>query len=260
MRDYYTPSNCALAKIKLLAVVGGRVSSSKCQHKEGHHHHHGDDHSHDHSHGHSHDHSHDHALKREPNSIFKIGISLNLLFVFIEIYYGYVVNSLALISDAFHNLTDVFALLLSWLGYYLSKKNQSKKYSLYAAFFNSAVLILGCVWVVVEAFERFKTGHVPVASTMMVVASIGFVINFVSAKLFHVDLHDDLNMKSAYMHLMADAAISLGVVVTGALIYFFSSHWIDPVVSILISLIIIVPTVKILKESYVKIKNKEFSF
>lgn len=230
------------------------VSSSKCQHPEGHHHHHDADHSHDHAHGHT----HNHKLIREPNSIFKIGISLNLLFVFIEIYYGYVVNSLALISDAFHNLTDVFALLLSWLAYYLSKKNKSKKYSLYAAFFNSVTLILGCVWVIIEAFERFKTGHVPVASTMMTVASIGFVINFVSAKLFHADLHDDLNMKSAYLHLMGDAAISLGVVLTGALIYFFSSHWIDPVVSILISVIIIVPTSKILKESHNKIKNKEF--
>lgn len=237
MRDYYTPSNCPLAKIKLLAVVGGRVSSPKCTHSDGHHHH-GDQH--------------------EPDRIFKIGISLNLLFVFIEIYYGYIVNSLALISDAFHNLTDVFALLLSWLGYYLSKKNKSKKYSLYAAFFNSSVLILGCIWVVVEAIERFKTGHVPVASTMMIVASIGFVINFVSAKLFHVDLHDDLNMKSAYLHLMGDAAISLGVVLTGGLIYFYSSHWIDPVVSIVISIIIIVPTSKILKESHIKIKNKEF--
>lgn len=224
------------------------MSSSKCQHSEDHHHHHG------------HDHSHDHKLQNEPNRIFKIGISLNLLFVFIEIYYGYVVNSLALISDAFHNLTDVFALLLSWLGYYLSQKNKSKKYSLYTAFFNSTVLILGCVWVVIEAIERFKTGYVPVASTMMIVASVGFIINFASAKLFHAGLHDDLNMKSAYLHLMADAAISLGVVLTGVLIYFFSFHWIDPVVSILISIVIIVPTIKILKESYVKIRNKEFTY
>lgn len=228
------------------------MSSSKCQHPEGHHH--GD------GAKHVHDHSHNHKLQHEPNRIFKIGISLNLLFVFFEIYYGYRVNSLALISDAFHNLTDVFALLLAWLGFYLSQKNKSKKYSLYAAFFNSSVLVLGCVWVIVEAFERFKTGHVPVASTMMIVASIGFVINFISAKLFHVDLHNDLNMKSAYLHLMADAAISLGVVLTGAVIYFFSSSWIDPVVSIVISLIIIVPTIKILKESYLKIKNKEFSY
>lgn len=199
----------------------------------------------DHSHPHTHDHS----------SIFKIGIALNLIFVLIEFYYGYKVGSLSLISDAFHNLTDVFGLLVAWLGYYLTRQSKAKKYSLWAALSNNFFLIIGSLWVIVEAIERFKSGHVPVALTMIIVAGIGCVINFASAKLFHHDLHDDLNMKSAYLHLMADAAISLGVVCTGLIIYLYSLAWIDPVVSAIISVIIIVASAKIFIESIKQLKQ-----
>lgn len=225
----------------------------------GHHHH--DEAKHEHSQESKHEHKHDncgghsHAMISEPDSIFKIGITLNLLFVFVEFYYGYVVGSLALISDAFHNLTDVFALMIGWLGYSLSKRSKSKKYSLYAAFFNSSVLLVGSFWVIYEAFERLQKPEIPVASTMILVASIGFVINFVSAKLFHKDLHHDLNMKSAYLHLMADAAISLGVALAGVLIYFYSVHWIDPVFSIVISVVIIYGSAKILWESVKQLRG-----
>ena len=220
-----------------------------------HHHHDKDKHEHNHEHTHDNCGGHSHEVLSEPDSIFKIGISLNLLFVFVEFYYGYVVGSLALISDPFHNLTDVFALLIGWLGYSLSKKSKSKKYSLYAAFFNSSVLVLGSFWVIYEAFDRLQKPEIPMASTMILVATMGFVINFVSAKLFHKDHHHDLNMKSAYLHLMADAAISLGVALAGVLIYFYSVSWIDPVFSILISVVIIYGSTKIFWESVQQLKK-----
>jgi cobalt-zinc-cadmium efflux system protein len=205
-----------------------------------------------------HDHEHcDHPLPNgiKPDRIFKIGISLNLAFVVVEIYYGYLIDSLALISDAFHNLTDVFALLIGWLGYELTRRSQAQKYSLWAALFNSSVLLLGSIWVVWEALLRLKNPELPVASTMIIVSSLGFVINFISAKLFHKDHHHDLNMKSAHLHLMADAAISLGVAVAGVIIYFYSLDWVDPVFSIVISVIIVYGAGQIILESLRRLKS-----
>ncbi len=209
------------------------------------------------SHHHHHDNCehHHHGDGLKPDRIFKIGITLNLLFVFIELYYGYVVDSLALISDAFHNLTDVFALMVGWLGYELTKRSTATKYSLWAALFNSSVLWLGSCWVIYEALQRLKNPELPVATVMIAVSSVGFVINFVSAKLFHKDHHHDLNMKSAYLHLMADAAISLGVTIAGVLIYFYSINWIDPVFSIVISIVIIYGSGKIVFESLKRLKE-----
>lgn len=210
------------------------------------HHHENCDHKHGDHHGHT---------EIEPNRIFKIGITLNFIFVCIEIYYGYFVDSLALISDAFHNLTDVFALLIGWLGYELTRRSTAQKYSLWTALFNSSVLWLGSFWVIWEAIDRLKNPAVPVALVMILVSSIGFVINFVSAKLFHKGHHHDLNMKSAYLHLMADAVISLGVAIAGILIHFYSIIWIDPIFSIIVSVVIIYGSSKIVIESYKKLKN-----
>ena len=234
------------------------MSSSKCQHKEGHHHHSQEgSYSHEHSHDHAHDHSHGHiqTLEHEPNRIFKIGIILNLAFVCVEFFFGYKIDSLALISDAFHNLTDVFALILAWIGYYLTQSKNNPKYSLYSAFFNSLTLVLGSVWVIYEAIQRFNQPEIPAPKIMMLVAAIGFLVNLFSARLFHKSLHSDLNMKSAYLHLMADAAVSLGVVVTGAVLLFFNWAWLDAVVSFVISIVILIPALRILSTSIKKIKE-----
>lgn len=205
-------------------------------------------HSHIHSHC-DHDHDHDHAPHSVPDRIFKIGISLNLLFVAIEMYFGSKDFSLALISDAVHNLADVFGLIIAWLGYQLSKKPGAGKYSIYAAVVNTSLLLVTSIWIIVEAYQRYLMQVTPVAITVIVVASIGFIINLFSAKLFHQDHHHDLNIKSAYLHLMADAAISLGVVITGVIIYFKSIFWIDPLISAVISIIIIFGTWSFFKES-----------
>lgn len=184
-----------------------------------------------------------------PDRIFKIGISLNLVFVLIELYFGWIHESLALISDAIHNLTDVIGLLMAWLGYALARKTKYKKVSIYAALLNAVLLVVSSVWVIREAYERYYSDHQPVALTMMAVAGIGVAINFATAKLFHRDHHHDLNIKAAYLHLMADAAISLAVVMAGAMIYFYSSYWVDPVLSAIVSVIIIVSAWSILREA-----------
>jgi cobalt-zinc-cadmium efflux system protein len=194
------------------------------------------------------DHNHSHAPE-VTDSVFKIGISLNLLFVIIEIYFGIVHDSLALVSDAVHNLTDVFGLLLAWLGFALSKSIKGKKFSIYAAVINTGLLLITSVWIIKEAYERYYAGETPVALTMIVVALVGCAINFFTAKQFHKDHHHDLNMKSAYLHLMADAAISLGVVVAGVVIYYTSFYWIDAVVSALISIVIIYTSWSLFRES-----------
>ena len=234
------------------------MSSENSKHKHAH------DHKHDHIHavGEScgasgHHHVHHHAITQEPDRIFKIGIFVNLGFVGVEFFYGYKIDSLALISDAFHNLTDVFALILGWLGYYLTKAKQNPKYSLYSAFFNSMTLVVGAIWVIYEAFERFNQPEIPAPTVMILVAAVGFFVNFFSARLFHKDLHGDLNMKSAYWHLMGDAAVSLGVVATGIILYFYSLPWLDPVVSLIISLVILIPAIKLVYESSQQLKNSK---
>ncbi len=179
---------------------------------------------------------------------------MNLIFVFIELFFGFRENSLALISDAFHNLADVSALILSWLGFYLSHKRNSIRFSLYAAIINSTILILGCLWVFYEAIEKFNAPVVPAGKTLMLVAGVGFFINFYSAKLFHQDLHHDLNIKSAYLHLMGDAAVSLGVVMTGLILMFVNWTWLDSVVSIGISAVILMTTTKLLRQAFKELR------
>ena len=198
------------------------------------------------------EHSHDLI----PTRVFKIGIALNLLFVIVEILYGFSSNSLALISDAFHNLADVFGLMLAWMGVVLATSTRGKKFSIVAAVINSSLLLLGSLWVMKEAWERYNNPIQPQAQTMIIVAFIGFLINLTSAKLFHKDHHHDLNVKSAYLHLMADAAISLGVVFTGVVIFFKSAYWIDPVISFIISIIIIYSTWPLFHEALNMLRGK----
>ncbi|MBY0555275.1 cation diffusion facilitator family transporter [bacterium] len=199
---------------------------------------------------------HHHNVQLVPDRAFKIGISLNLLFVFIEIYYGIVGQSLALVSDALHNLTDVFGLVIAWLGMILSKRAATRRFSIYAAFTNTSLLMISSVWVIFEAYDRYQAGYAPVATTMMIVAFIGFLINLFSAKLFHHHQHD-LNIKSAYLHLMADAAVSLGVLLTGVVIYYKSVFWVDPAISALISVVIIWGTWAVFKESIIMLMGKK---
>lgn len=201
----------------------------------------------------SHDHSH-HVS--DYNRAFAIGIALNVLFTAIEFVYGFAADSLALIADAGHNLSDVLSLLLAWGASVLAKKAATEKrtYGLrkvtVMASLISAVMLLAALGIITwEAIARFSH-PAPVASiTMMVVAAIGVVINTATALLFMGGHQHDLNIKGAFLHMAADAAVSLGVVIAGALIWWKGWLWVDPVISLLIVAVIFIGTWNLLKDS-----------
>lgn len=211
------------------------------------------DHSH-HNHSH-HDHSHV-ATLTSVNSAFIIGIGLNALFVLIEAIYGFSIHSLSLLSDAGHNLADVGSLALSLLAFRLLKVKSSKKYTygyrkttILAALFNAMILLLSIGAIAYEAFTRLSHPPALPGKTIAIVAGIGIIINFVTAILFMKNKEHDLNVKSAYLHMMADALVSAGIMVGGITIYYTQLYWIDPVLSIIIVIVILIGTWGLLKES-----------
>lgn len=211
----------------------------------------------DHDHSHPHDHSHDHHHHMPPTGkIFVIGISLNLIFVAIEFFYGLKINSLALMADAGHNLSDVAGLLLAWAGMTLTlkspTKNQSygfKKASIMAALGNSLFLLIAMGTLIWEAINRFRSPQETQGMTMVVVAGIGILINGATALMFAKSRHHDLNLKAAYFHMLTDAFVSLGVVVAGLLTLKFDMLWIDPTISLIIAGIILVGSFQLFKQS-----------
>lgn len=213
---------------------------------------------HIHSEGCSHDHS-------SSTSAFKISIVFNFLFVLFEFYYGYKSQSLSLIGDALHNLGDVFALMIAGIGIYFTKQSQSrispkmsfglKKISILAAFFNASTLILTSFYILYEAFEKWNSPQIQNSQMMMIVAAIGFVINMFTALLFHGEHKHELNAQGAFLHLLGDAGISLGVVGAGAIIYFFQWNLIDPLLSIFIACIILWGSRRLFMESLILLLN-----
>ncbi|SEQ74401.1 cobalt-zinc-cadmium efflux system protein [Amphritea atlantica] len=210
---------------------------------------------HHHSHHQGHSHSHSHQVTNY-NRAFAIGIALNLMFVVVEVIYGALSESLALIADAGHNLSDVFSLILAWGASVLAKKAATEKrtYGLrkatVMASLGSAILLLialgGIAW---EALNRFSNPAPVAGMTVIVVAAIGVVINTVTALLFFSGQKDDLNIKGAFLHMAADAVVSLGVVIAGLFILFKGWVWIDPVISLVIVAVILVGTWGLLKDS-----------
>lgn len=211
-----------------------------------------DAHSHD---GHGHDHGHSHAPPSN-NAAFAIGIILNAGFVVAEVVYGLSANSLALLSDAGHNLSDVFAPLIAWgaihLGNSLPTKRRTyglRRSSILAALVNAVVLLVvvgGITW---EAIQRFDRPEAVMADAVIWVAAIGIVINTISALLFMAGRKGDLNIRGAFLHMAGDAGVSAGVVVAGIAIRVTGWQWLDPAVSILIGLVIVWGTWGLLRES-----------
>lgn len=184
-----------------------------------------------------------------------IGIGLNTAFVLAEIVYGLKANSLALLADAGHNASDVLGLCMAWGATLLAKRPASERYtyglqsaSIYAALANALLLLVAVGGIGLEALQRFSMPEAPVPATVMTVAAIGVAINGLTAWLF-LGGHEDLNRRGAYLHMAADAAISLGVVVAGAVIMYTGWLWIDPAVSLAIVIIITIGTWKLLKDS-----------
>ncbi len=207
---------------------------------------------HDHSH---HDHSHVPVLTNV-NSAFIIGIALNTLFVLIEAIIGFSIHSLSVLSDAGHNLADVGSLALSLLAFRLLKVKSNKKYTygyrkttILAALFNAMILLLSVGAIAYEAFARISHPPALPGKTIAIVAGIGIVINFATAILFLKNKEHDLNIKSAYLHMMADALVSAGIMVGGIIIYYTQLYWIDPLLSIIIVIVILIGTWGLLKES-----------
>jgi cobalt-zinc-cadmium efflux system protein len=218
--------------------------------------HDGHDHAHAHSHGHSHSHGHGHAAAGRRWSVrFAIGAGLNLAFVIVEAIYGVLANSSALLADAGHNFSDVLSLLLAWGGAWLAGRQPTarrtyglRRSSILAALLNAGILCAAIGIIAIEAITRFSQPEPIATGDVMVVAAIGAVINLGTAFLFQHH-HGDLNVRGAYLHMLADAGISLGVVIAAFLIQRTGFLWIDPVVSLLIVVAIGFSTWGLLRDS-----------
>jgi cobalt-zinc-cadmium efflux system protein len=208
------------------------------------------------SHQHTH-HHHDHAVTlTHVNTAFIIGIALNFLFVIIEVIAGLYIHSLSLLSDAGHNLADVGALALSLLAFKLMKVKSNKQFtygyrktSILVALFNAMVLLLSIGAIVYEALHRLLNPEPVLGTTIAIVAGIGIVINGSTALLFMSNKEKDMNVKSAYLHLMSDAVVSLGIVIGGIVILYTKWFWVDSALSIVIALVILFSTWRLLKDS-----------
>lgn len=212
-------------------------------------------HDHDHHHSDAHGHGHSHAPANF-NAAFGIGIALNMAFVAIEAFYGWKINSLALLADAGHNLSDVIGLVLAWGGALAGKLRPDarhtygwKRASILAAFINALLLLVAMGSLAWEALHRLQSPEPVEGVTIMVVAGIGIVINTATALLFMRGREHDLNIRGAFLHMAADALVSAGVVVAGALALWWGWTWIDPVVSLLIAAVIVVGTWSLFRQS-----------
>jgi cobalt-zinc-cadmium efflux system protein len=207
-----------------------------------------------------HDHDHDHAGHSHApptnNAAFAIGVVLNFGFVLVEAGYGLAAHSLALISDAGHNLSDVFSLLLAWGAMRLTKAPTTtrrtygwRRSSIFAALINAVLLLVVVGGIALEAIRRFARPEGVASGTVMAVAAIGILINGATALLFMSGRKHDLNVKGAYLHMLGDAAVSAGVVAAAFAIKMTGWLWIDPAVSLAIGAVIVWGTWGLLRES-----------
>lgn len=200
-------------------------------------------------------HNHNYSVDKYNTAII-IGIILNILFVAIELIYGLISNSVALIADAGHNFSDVISLVLALIASLLIKKRTSAKYtygfkkgSILIAAFNSFLLLIALGGITWEAVHRFYNPVEVSGTTVIVVAFIGIIINGITAFLFVKGKEKDLNIKSAFLHMLTDALVSAGVVISGFLMLFFQLYWIDPLISLVIVALIFVGTWNLFKET-----------
>src|SRR5690349_8573183 len=202
---------------------------------------------HDQSHGHGHSHGHA-GQSHAPDNFgwaFAIGATLNTAFVIAELIFGYAANSLALISDALHNLSDVVALLLAWGAAWLSQRQPTQRHTygyrrapILAALFNAGLLLVAVGGIVVEAVNPLAQPEPVAGVTVILVAALGVVVNGGTALLFMRGRHGDLNVRGAYLHMVADAGGSLGVVVAAGIIMLTGWLWLDPAISLVIAAVV----------------------
>lgn len=220
--------------------------------------HHGRDehHHHDHDHSdHGHDHNH-HSLGSDLGFVFAISIALNLGFVLIEGIFGFISHSMALLADAGHNFSDVLGLVVAWGANVLAARRPSARYtyglrssSILAALLNAIILLIAVGGIVVEAAQRFIEPTPVGGVTIIIVACAGVAVNGVAALLLGRSHHGDLNVQSAFAHMLSDAVVSVGVALSGAVILWTGWLWVDPAVSIVVSVVIVFGTWRLLRRS-----------
>jgi cobalt-zinc-cadmium efflux system protein len=201
-------------------------------------------------------HSHEHNINRGHSKAFAIGIGLNIAFVAVEIFYGLLANSSALLADAGHNASDVLSLVFAWTAVWLATMKPKGKYTyglrkttILVSILNALLLFGAVIAIGWDAIGKLKNPE-PVAGTqVMIVAGIGVVINTITALLFMKGQKNDLNIKGAFLHMAADAGVSLGVVIAGLLINLTGIQWIDPIMSFIIILVILWGTWRLFTDS-----------
>lgn len=224
---------------------------------------HDDEHGHAHGHaheagsGHSHGpgHAHAHGPARHDRA-FAIGIAVNVAFVVIEVFYGWRADSLALLADAGHNLGDVLGLVLAWAGAFAGRLAPDERHtwgwkraSILAAFANALLLLVAMGSLAWAAVGRLEAPQAMQPLTVMGVAVVGIVVNLGTALLFMRGRHDDINIRGAFLHMAADAAVSAGVVGAGALVLWQGWLWVDPVASLVIAAVILLSTWQLFRDS-----------
>jgi len=210
-------------------------------------------------HPHSHDHAHAHAHPHAPASFgtaFAIGITLNVGFVVAEVVFGFLANSMSLLADAGHNLSDVLGLVLAWAAATMAKKAPSprftyglKKAPILAALANSLLLLIAIGAIGAEAVRRLIHPAVTAGGIVTMVAAAGIVVNGLTALLFARGRGRDINIRGAYLHMAADALVSMAVVVAGLVIMWTGQQWVDPAMSLAVAVVILWSSIGLLKES-----------
>ena len=204
-----------------------------------------------------HGHHHGHGLHAPQHDLaFAAGIALNSAFVVLEIAYGMSAHSTALVADAIHNLGDVAGLALAWFATWLARRAPGPRFTyglrsstILAALANAVLLLMACGGLALEAAQRLLNPATVAGHTMMWVALAGVVVNATTALLFFRDRHHDLNLRGAFMHMTTDALVSLGVAISGYAIVRSGWYWLDPAVSMVILVVILVGTWGLLRDS-----------
>jgi cobalt-zinc-cadmium efflux system protein len=227
----------------------------------GHHHHHHHDHGHAHDHGHGHfdcERPDDHPtiLSKRHMRALKWVFILTVVYLVVEIAGGLMTGSLALLADGFHMFADATAIGISlfaaWMAHRPAPDQKTFGYQrieILAALFNAALLVGMSIFIVLESYERFQS-PVPIkADTMMLIATGGMIVNILAAWLLHGDMHSNMNIRGAYLHVLGDLLGSIGAIAAGGLILFFHWNWADPLISVLISLLVLYSAVGLMRDS-----------
>lgn len=201
---------------------------------------------------------HNHSYNYDINlgNAFKISITLNILFIAVEAFYGFFSNSMALVADAGHNFSDVLALVFSWIAVILSQRKPTLRFTygfrrstIIIALLNTIILLVAVAYIILETIERLSNPAEINANGVIIVASIGVAVNGVTAWLFLKGKKHDINIRSAFVHFIADALVSLGVVVTGVIMAFTGIVWVDSLVSFVIIAVILYSSYHLLIDS-----------